>query len=214
MEIARARPRGPFSGARTRTGTCGGGRHADAGREQAHGDPVGRRDTVPELVHAILYQNWYTPVLYQNWSAPVLYQNWYTLVLDQNWYTLVLHANSYERAAPALAGARCASSGTSVRICTGRSAVYQFWYERPRRVIPTTARRRSRSVPASRDDQNSPTFPRTDAINLAGSYPTPCLNTSSTFRMSETFADGSPSITTRSACMPAAIEPTVLSRPR
>ena len=44
-------------------------------------------------------------------------------------------------------------------------------------------------------------------VAFAGSYATPCLNTMFTFRTSEMFADGSPSMTTRSACFPAAIDP-------
>src|SRR5262249_34021678 len=60
----------------------------------------------------------------------------------------------------------------------------------------------------------SPTFPLTEAISFAGSKPTPCLNTVSTLRTSAIVFDGSPSITTRSACLPTAIDPTFASRPR
>src|SRR5262245_45435385 len=59
-----------------------------------------------------------------------------------------------------------------------------------------------------------PTLPVTDAINFAGSKPTPCLKTVSTLRTSAIVFDGSPATTTRSACLPAAIDPTLASRPR
>src|SRR4029078_11253556 len=61
---------------------------------------------------------------------------------------------------------------------------------------------------------HSPTFPETEAISFAGSKPTPRLNTVSTLRTSAIVFDGSPSMTTRSACLPAAIDPTRASRPR
>src|SRR5215471_7313254 len=51
---------------------------------------------------------------------------------------------------------------------------------------------------------HSPTFPETDSISFVGSKPTPCLNTVSILRTSEIVFDGSPSITTRSACLPIA----------
>ena len=57
-----------------------------------------------------------------------------------------------------------------------------------------------------RSTHHSPTFPVTDAISFAGSKPTPCLNTVSTLRTSAMVVDGSPSMTTRSACLPAAID--------
>ncbi len=61
---------------------------------------------------------------------------------------------------------------------------------------------------------HSPAFPFTEAMSFAGSYPTPCLKTVSTFSMSLGVVVGSPPITTRSACFPAAIDPIRLSRPR
>src|SRR6202047_5575859 len=59
-----------------------------------------------------------------------------------------------------------------------------------------------------------PTTPRTDSISLAESYPTPSLQTVSTFSMSSIFLDGSPLFTTRSACFPAAIVPMRSDSPR
>src|ERR1700722_16915518 len=59
-----------------------------------------------------------------------------------------------------------------------------------------------------------PTTPRTDSISAAESYPTPSLKTVSTFSMSSIFFDGSPLITTRSACLPAAIVPMRSDSPR
>src|SRR5262249_19383019 len=41
-------------------------------------------------------------------------------------------------------------------------------------------------------------------MSFAESYPTPFLSTISTFSMSLIFAEGSPSITTRSTCLPTA----------
>src|SRR5678815_557931 len=52
-----------------------------------------------------------------------------------------------------------------------------------------------------------PTRPVTDAINFAGSKPTPFLKTVSTLRMSAIVVDGSPATITRSACFPTAIVP-------
>jgi hypothetical protein len=60
----------------------------------------------------------------------------------------------------------------------------------------------------------TPTWPRTESISFPGLKPTPCLKTVSTLRISLMFADGSPSRTTRSACLPFAIEPIRASRPR
>src|SRR3974390_3574606 len=59
-----------------------------------------------------------------------------------------------------------------------------------------------------------PTIPRTDSISFAESYPTPSLNTVSTFSMSSIFFDGSPLTTTRSACLPAAMVPMRSNSPR
>src|SRR5438132_2111029 len=66
----------------------------------------------------------------------------------------------------------------------------------------------------TRDCHHKPTRPRTDSTSFCGSYPMPCLNTVSTFLTAETSRDGSPSTTTRSACLLAAIVPTRASRPR
>src|SRR5579859_5248996 len=52
-----------------------------------------------------------------------------------------------------------------------------------------------------------PTSPRTDSISFAESYPVPSLKTVSTFSMSSIFFDGSPLMTTKSACLPGAIVP-------
>src|SRR5690349_15523769 len=62
--------------------------------------------------------------------------------------------------------------------------------------------------------QRLPTIPRTDSINFPESYPTPSLNTVSTFSISSILFDGSPLITTRSACLPAAIVPIRSNSPK
>src|SRR5271163_4495724 len=55
-----------------------------------------------------------------------------------------------------------------------------------------------------------PTWPRTLSISFLESKPTPALNTISTFSISSMFLEGSPLISTRSACLPAAIPRAVL----
>ena len=51
-------------------------------------------------------------------------------------------------------------------------------------------------------------------MSFCESKPTPCRNTVSTLRRSPIARDGSPATTIRSACLPGAIVPMRLSRPR
>ncbi len=55
--------------------------------------------------------------------------------------------------------------------------------------------------------QYSPYRPFTESSSLLASYPTPSLNTISTFSISAMRVAGSPFITTRSAFFPVEIEP-------
>jgi len=64
------------------------------------------------------------------------------------------------------------------------------------------------------ESHHTPTWPFTESISFCGSNPTPFRKTISTRRTSPIVFDGSPATTTRSACLPAAIEPIFASRPR
>ena len=100
------------------------------------------------------------------------------------------------------------------------SIVSSSWEKRPRILCRGSILRRCGHAARlscsdeSRCAHHKPTLPRTESISLLGLNPTPCRNTVSTLRMSPIVADGSPLSTTRSACLPFAIEPMRASRPR
>src|SRR5258707_12016355 len=97
-----------------------------------------------------------------------------------------------------------------------------FLHERPQLAddrAPFAGQRREifgdrRRLSLERCHYHNPTFPLTEAISFAGSKPTPCLNTVSTLRTSAMVFEGSPSMTTRSSCLPPAIDPTRAVLPR
>jgi hypothetical protein len=59
----------------------------------------------------------------------------------------------------------------------------------------------------ARGSHLSPTMPRTDSASSAGSYAMPSLNTVSIFSISAMLVEGSPAMTTKSACLPGAMVP-------